>query len=79
MASPQLYLQQYLAKTFFLNPFGIAASKTFDRDLGLNSQEFIEVVAQLETLYNVNLPDDVLSSKLSVGQLSNLVLAYSAK
>ena len=73
MASPQIYIQQYLAKTFFMNPFGIAPSKTFDRDLGLNNQEFIEVVAQLEMLYNVNLPDEALSTQLSIGQLSNLV------
>ena len=74
MNSPQHQIQYYLTKYFFLNPKAITANKTFNRDLGLNGLELNEIIAYLETFYRISLPDDSISPKLSVGQLSLMVV-----
>ncbi len=77
MFTPQNYIEQYLTKSFFLNPFAVKPNKRFGRDLGLSFTEFSEVVGQLENLYNVSLPDESISPELSIRQLSKLVVQYS--
>jgi acyl carrier protein len=73
MKTPQNNIEQYLTKAFFLNPAFITDNKTFERDFGLNFSEFFEVVAHLENHYQISLPDESISPKLSLRQLSKIV------
>jgi acyl carrier protein len=80
MKTPQNNIEQYLTRAFFLNPAGITTNKTFEADFGLNFTEFFEVIAHLENHYQISLPDEVISPKISLGQLSSVVnrsLAHS--
>ncbi len=70
------HLRHFLNRTFTLKSADIAPDEQLQRDLGLNEWEFMEVVAHLETLFDLTLPDDVLVPTLTVEHLCSLIAQY---
>ena len=70
------HLRHFLKRTFTLKSADIAPGEQLQRDLGLNEWEFMEVVAHLETLFDLTLPDDVLVPTLTVERLCSLIAQY---
>jgi acyl carrier protein len=53
----------------------IAPQKRFYADLGMNSLEFLEVVAYLENTYGITLPDQEIDRVQTVEELASLMEA----
>jgi acyl carrier protein len=70
------HLRHFLNRTFTLKSADIAPGEQLQRDLGLNEWEFMEVVAHLETLFGMTLPDEVLVPTLTVEHLCTLIAQY---
>lgn len=67
------HLQQFLTRTFTLPYRSLAAYQQLQHSLGLSEWEFTETVVVLETQFNVHLPDESLTPRLTVGELCTLV------
>ena len=70
------HLRHFLNRTFTLKSTDIAPREQLQRDLGLNEWEFMEVVAHLETLFGLTLPDETLVPTLTVGHLCTLITQH---
>ena len=66
-------LQQFLTRTFTLPCRSLTHYQQLQGALGLSEWEFIEAVSVLETRFDVVLPDESLTSRLTVGELCTLV------
>ena len=68
-----LYLQQFLTRTFTLPCRSLNAYQQLRGTLALSEWEYTETIVELETHFNVVLLDEVLTPKLTVGQLCTLI------
>ncbi|MVM33681.1 hypothetical protein GO755_26820 [Spirosoma sp. HMF4905] len=73
------HLCRYINQQFTLPVSGIKSYHRLQTDLGLNDIEAIEVVVFMELLYGLTLPDETLTSSLSVAQLCKLIEQYAEK
>lgn len=76
MQTVYAHLRHFLNRTFTLKSADIAPYEQLQRDLGLSEWEFLEVVAHLETLFGLTLPDDTLVPVLTVEQLCSLIVSH---
>lgn len=76
MQTVYTHLRHFLNRTFTLKSADIAPREQLQRDLGLSEWEFMEVVAHLETLFGLTLPDEVLVPNLTVGHLCTLIAQH---
>jgi hypothetical protein len=72
-----VYLQQFLTRTFTLPCRSVAAYQQLQQTLGLSEWEFTEAIVVLETRFDVLLPDESLSPKLTVGELCALISQHA--
>ncbi|WP_044173006.1 acyl carrier protein [Flectobacillus major] len=68
-------LTKFLSRNFYISPRLIAPQKRFYADLGMNSLEFLEVVAYLENTYGITLPDSEIDKVQTVEELAALMEA----
>ncbi|MBN8826597.1 MULTISPECIES: hypothetical protein [unclassified Spirosoma] len=73
------HLCRYINQQFTLPVAGIKLSHRLQKDLRLNEIEVTEVVVFLELLFGLTLPDEALTTSLSVGQLCKLIEQHPAK
>jgi acyl carrier protein len=66
-------LQQFLTRTFTLPCRSLTPEQQLQDTLGLSELEIIEAVNVLETHFGVVLPDEALTSRLTVGELCTLI------
>ncbi len=66
-------LKKFLSRNFYISPRLIAPQKRFQADLGMNSLEFLELVAYLENTYGITLPDNEIAKVQTVKQLTDLM------
>jgi acyl carrier protein len=66
-------LNSFLTRNFYINPRLLAPQKRFYADLGLNSLEFLELVAHLENTYNIVLPDNELEKVQTIKELAEVM------
>ena len=64
-------LTKFLSRNFYISPRLIAPQKRFYADLGMNSLEFLEVVAYLENTYGITLPDQEIDRVQTVEELAS--------
>lgn len=77
MQAIQTQILQYVTRHYTVPDPAIQPDHEFRQDLGLNKWELFEILLYLEQLFNVNLPDEVLTRQLTVGQLSRLIYHYA--
>lgn len=66
-------LKKVLTKNFFVNPLTVQPNKYFDKDMGLNSLEFLELVVNIENFFGINIPDQELEQIKTVRQMAKCV------
>jgi acyl carrier protein len=66
-------LKKVLTKNFFVNPLTVQPNKKFDKDMGLNSLEFLEIIVNIETYFGINIPDEQIENIRTVGQMATCV------
>ncbi len=62
-------LRETVAEIMFLDPEEIGATDNFDDDLGLDSLDRLELLAEVEERHGVLLPDDELTKIWNLGDL----------
>ena len=62
-------LRNSIAKFAFLDPADIGVASDFGDDLGLDSLDRLELLAEIEERYGVLLPDDQLTKIWNLGDL----------
>jgi hypothetical protein len=68
-----LYLQQFLTRTFTLPGRSFEAYQQLRGTLELSEWEYRETIVEMEAHFNVVLLDEVLTPKLTVGELCTLI------
>lgn len=67
-------IQQFLTKTFYLNPTRIKPYSRIKEDLKLSQIEFLEMVMVIENQYHIQLADNELNTCYKVNDLATIIL-----
>lgn len=66
-------IQEVVADILQLDPEQITPDKDFERDLGANSLDRVEIIMNLEDKLNIAIPDEALESIVTVGDAANKI------
>lgn len=58
-----------LTKNFFIKPTKIAAKSQLNKDLGISSLEFVELIVTVENTFHIEINDKELEYIKTVGEL----------
>ncbi len=65
--------KKILTKNFFIKPTKIAAKSQLNKDLGISSLEFVELVVTVENIFHIELNDKELENIKTVGELVSCI------
>lgn len=62
-------IRKIVTEHFFINPEYFQLNRTFKNDFGFNSLEITELVVMIEQQFDINIPDQSLSTVRNVSDL----------
>ncbi len=62
-----------LTKNFFIKPTKIATKSQLNKDLGISSLEFVELIVTVENTFHIEINDKELEHIKTVGELINCI------